>query len=466
MTGIRRRLGLDRVPGEGGFSLIEVVVAIFIFGLVSMGLIYSMMSVLQVNADSRARQVASNLAAEEIDRARAVEDVLALQPWSTASGVNDPNDPSRVAGPVVLNNTSFTITRSVEWVSDINSELRCGASTSGAALRYKKVNVRVTWSGMRGSARPVSTDTVINPRDPINDATKGTILVSVLTAGGTGAAGVNVSTTSPFAGSTAVTDASGCAYLLRVPPGSHKVKIQKHGYVNEQNVAQPETDSIIVEAGRTYPASFQFDEASTYNVAYPYALNDQRLPTNLKTSFINTLRTHVADAAHSYSMHPSASGYTVVGGDAESCLAADPSNWPSVEEGGVSYVSPTLPVHLASPSVPANSSVSYAAVEVRSIPRNHYIKAVSTTSTPPAAAVFPQCTREVVFSFTRTSNGVSTHNRTIALPYGQWALHSGTNSTFNPTGSNRVSGSNLVVTGRDTVSGNVVTLDPRVPEGG
>ncbi len=41
-----------------------------IFALLSTGLLYTMLSVLSVGRDSRARQVAANLAAEEIDLAR------------------------------------------------------------------------------------------------------------------------------------------------------------------------------------------------------------------------------------------------------------------------------------------------------------------------------------------------------------------------------------------------------------
>ena len=70
---VRRRLAAG--PDEGS-SLVEVIVAMFIFALISVGVVHTMTSVLSVSRDSRSRQVALNLAAQAIDRSRESSDDL------------------------------------------------------------------------------------------------------------------------------------------------------------------------------------------------------------------------------------------------------------------------------------------------------------------------------------------------------------------------------------------------------
>src|SRR6478735_10412073 len=173
VTAIRARLA--RSSADDGMSLVEVILAMVIFALVTSGLVYAMLSVMTVTRDARARETATNLAAEEIDLSRAVANVFNLL------------DQSRT---VTLNGDVFDIERKTQWVSDPDADFSCGASGGGAgsALRYKRVNVTVTWGGMRSGSAAVSTSTVVNPSEHINDPTKGTILVSVLNAAGTGAA--------------------------------------------------------------------------------------------------------------------------------------------------------------------------------------------------------------------------------------------------------------------------------------
>ena len=64
MRALRDRL---RRRNEGGFTIAEVMVALMIFALMSIGVIYSVISMLQISRDARNRQVAANLAAQEID---------------------------------------------------------------------------------------------------------------------------------------------------------------------------------------------------------------------------------------------------------------------------------------------------------------------------------------------------------------------------------------------------------------
>ena len=418
---------------DRGFSLVEVMIAMFLFTIISMGLIFTMVSVLSVSRDSRARQVALNLAAEEIDRARSVEDVTELVPWSTegSPALADPNDSTRPAGPVALNQDVFHIEREVVWVTNPDSVLRCGASATGDKLRYKRVNVRVWWDNMRGS-EPVASDTIINPRERVNDPTKGSILISVLNASGTGAASVGITTNPTLADSPDPTDAEGCSYLLKVAPGTYTVNLAKTGYVDDKNVAAPSATNVVVVAGATTSLNFQYDEAATFNVTYPATTGPLVgvRPNTLETSVINTYRTQVIATGTSHKLHPVPSGYTLVAGDVTKCPASNPANW--VDAPPLLAVDPP-DSYAAEPGGTVSVPVKMGTVLIAGAGGGTII-AVSAANT----AAHPTCTTSTTYTFAGNST-----SRTLALPWGTWNIYKGSVST-----------GNLIVK---------VTLDPRVP---
>ncbi len=317
------RLRARQADTDEGFSLVEVLVAMFVFALVSAGLLHTLTMSLATTRDSRARIVAANLAASEIDLAREETDLFSLVPVTR--------------GPQTVGTDVFHVTRQTGWVSDPSSDFDCGGG-AGGTLRYKRVNIEVTWDGMRPGTEPVRSDTVIDPKEKINDPSKGTILVSVIGADGEGVAGVTVTATPKFAGGSApssvLTDVQGCAYLLKVVPGGdYDVKVTKTGHIDSAQNATS-TLTVGVAAGASASAGFQYDRAATFTARYHTNTTEPNVKraTNLQTSFVSTYGTHVADGAVSganrvFSLHPFSSGYSVFAG---TCKAADPAEWPSV----------------------------------------------------------------------------------------------------------------------------------------
>lgn len=439
MITMRQRLGLDRTDDrrdDAGISLIEVVVAMMIFALISTGLLYSMVNVLSVNRDSRTRQVAANLAAEEVDRTRAVEDILKVVSWNSDSGAVDPQDAARPSGNVVLNGDVFTIRRTVSWVSDASSAASCGASSGGTTLRYKRVNVAVSWKGMRAGTAPVTSDTVVNPRAKINDPSKGTILVSVKNAASIGEPGVTV-TSSPGL-TIAPTDDDGCTYIFRVPPGTYTITVSKAGYVDNTNVASP-TRTVIVTEGKVENRIFQYDRGIRYNFNYPNGGGFER-PSNLRISAIDTNGVHLSDAPSNQLMHPTGSAYTFVAGDAEACPSANPANWQPTA--GKQVV--PAPSYSSAPGTPTTLvPIAMSGVEVSSLASDRFVRATST-----AGSGHPACTTQSVLNF-------PTGKKKILLPYGTWKLESVKGTSVTTIGS--ILGG-LFGGG----SSGTITIDPRV----
>jgi prepilin-type N-terminal cleavage/methylation domain-containing protein len=463
----RVRAASDR---EDGMTLVEVIVAMFVFSILSIGFIYGMLTILSITRDSRATQVATNLASQEIDLARATDNLFA---YGVGAGAARPDQ--------TINGDTFHTKITAAWVSDPGIALQCGNTAGGAAgapLRYKRVDVMVTWDGMRSLSSAVHSYTIINPKDRINDPTLGTILVSVTTDAGVGVAGVTVTATpaTPANGAVALTttpaatDAQGCSYILKVTPGNYVVSISKTNYLSsgsatEDQKATPSVNPVVVTAGKSTSQNFIYDNASYFSLAYASnsTASGVRIPTNMDTSFLHVRGLSVSPATsnaltRTVSRFPFASGaYNIMAGTyvaptpgdgvippSAGCVAVDPSAWPIVVEGGVTYGPPASTVP---GSVPGVFTLTGA--------KNMFIKAVSVNGSP-------ACANVMTYRFGQLPNTPAGDAATLALPFGSWMLYTGSDAV-NQT--NLVEGPRMspITKGTSDPSTKTLRLDARVP---
>ena len=120
----------DRLRADDGMGLVEVLVALMIFAIIAVGMAYSLLSIQRLTAESVSREIATNLAAAEIDWAQSQPDAFKVLSRTTTQTVDG---------------TTYTIRTSVGWVSTTGASGSCG--TGGGNLQYKRVNVEVTWPG-------------------------------------------------------------------------------------------------------------------------------------------------------------------------------------------------------------------------------------------------------------------------------------------------------------------------------
>lgn len=440
---------------DGGLSLAEVLVAMLIFAMVSTGLLYSMMGTLNLTREARVRVVAANLAAEEIDLSRDTDDLFDLVDLAPELRV--------------VNGENFYVQRRTQWVSDPNADFNCGASAGGGSLRYKRVNVLVTWDNMRAGAEPVRSDTVLNPDDHINDPTKGTILVSVLRADGTGNPNVTVSASPSVGSAITPTDTQGCTYVLRVNPGTYTISAQRTGHVSDAQLPTP-SQTVMVTAGASASVGFQLDQAARFNATLaPGAPATTKVASTMPMSVVSTYGVATATAAAgagsltpAYLLHPFTSGYQPFAG---SCAAADPRQWPEVVEGGVTYHGVLPEPVAAAPGDTVAMPVPMGLVQVTSGGSGSWLRA-EAVAPPSATPALPGCataTSYVIGNVIPASGAV-----TIALPYGSWRLYQGGTSTSitNTIGPGRIVPVTPAVPARTTVTSGpsgsgVVTFDPR-----
>ena len=469
MNALRARLALVTDRREGGLSLIEVVVAMFIFALVVSGALYTMLSIVQVTRDSRTRQVAANLAAEEIDLARDSADIFNL-----LDGDRD----------VTLNNDIFHVARTTSWVSSPDDDLQCG--TGGGQLRYKRVAVTVDWDGRKKGSEPVSTFTVIDPKERINDPSLGTILVSVLNGAGTGSEGVKVEAkplvgdpngASPLAEQPRATDIQGCTYVLRVRPGNYTVSVTRTNYLDQN---QNTTSSIVAPVTKASAVSvgFRYDLAGEFDLVYaPAADAVTSMSLNMQTTYLSTLPQYVDTVpntarARTVKLHPLEAGYQIFAGkyvgpytknnvNYTGCETPNPAAWQPIKKSGDTYVAPTIPFSAAAPGddVAVNVDMGVASVDVSvlGVLTGTYLRAESAT--PPPGTDAPKCdaARDGVSYVFAASNLYSVGGKVkLALPYGSWKIFRGNAASQTTQVTNGIA---PVTNGR--LDANIVTLDPR-----
>jgi len=445
MASIRKLI--DRARAEDGMSLIEVVVALMVFAVISLGVGYSTITILKMTEDTRSRQVATNLASSEIDIAR---------------GVQDPFKVVNATRTAAVSGVTYTIVRSTSWVETSGADVACGTGTG--TLQSKRVNITVTWTGMLTTTQPVRSDTLISPDKRINDPSLGTIRISVLTVAGTGSSGVAVTVT-PTSGGAALaaqpdsTDTDGCSFALKVAPGTYSVIITRTNSVDTTQATSP-SKSVVVTAGGSVAALFQYDYAATFNLAYATA--GALLPADLDTTFLSTYGAYVSSggAKTQALLHPVPSGYAGIAGKYiapvagnAGCINVDPAAWPEATVSGVAYAAGVrTPNVAAAPKGSANMPIPMGVMTVK-FTSQAYLFAESTAG--PAGSFDPGCAAAPKYSFGRILiNGTST----IALPYGSWTLYSGSNA--DGSGKTPLSAANLGLVG----AGTVVTLDPRQPK--
>ena len=450
---LKLRQRLRRGPSEDGFTLLEVIVAMMIFMMVSTGVLYTMMTLLMVNRDDRNRQVAANLAAQEIDLARDVNDIFDIDDHLTTY----PDTTSTPPHPA-LNNDTFRVHRTARWVTSTGAVAPCGTGTG--TLRYKLVEVWVEWDGMKGGDDGgVHSETYINPNERINDPTLGTLIASVTTALGEPVENVLV-TADPDTGTTltAHTDSAGCAFFLEVPEATFDVQLTAPTgttYVDIDGVTQPRQTVTVVKA-TSASAPFTYDPAGTLRATY--GTSTTIVPQNLATSLVSTRDTYptaTSSPTNPRSLLVSSAwtdGFAVLAGDVEGCFANDPALWtasglkldgerpdPVAADAG-SIVDVTVPGGILN-LTNMNTGNKYLAV-----------KSVNVSGSGQ-----PTCATSQVLRF----NVASTANMSVALPYGSWDIYRGSSAGFTLNSSTKISSGYTTGGTNGSISSGTVTFDPR-----
>jgi len=457
---------LDPEARDAGLSIVEVVVALLVFAIITVGSIVAVGTTLTMSSDNRSREVATNLAAQAVDVARAMTDVIAVASGTTTT---------------VVNGTTFTVAQTAAWITTTGVDATCtpAASSGNGSLFYKRLQVAVTWSGMRKATAPVRSDTILAPNSRLNDQDTGTIVIGVKDTKGGPVPGVVV-TVEPDTGSNApgkaltsgskpgATNADGCAVAIKVLEGSYKVTVSRADaapYRDSRQQPAPVKTGTVVVKGDTAGVSFTYDLGDDFELGYAsnYTGGTVLLPNDLKTTVLGGPDPYVINGPVSDAyLFPLTTGYQLIAGtylpagtSGGSCLSPDPAAWPANTAGKTATRQPFVAASDKTAAYPLPMGVTTVKLASSG---DTLVQARSTT----ALNGDPGCAASQTYTFT-VKNKTSANEVTIALPYGTWAISSGTStSNLRSLTISGLIGSIIgAVFGGSGGTANVVTLDPR-----
>lgn len=400
------RLTGGRRAADEGFTLIEVLVALLVFSIISTGILAGITAIVQMTNDNRSRVTAANLASQELDQVRATSDTYTVQ-----------SAPKR---SIPVDGKNYWLTRTVTWVSSEGSSVSCNSSTN---LFFLHVNVRVTWDGISSGDKGVQDDTILAPADGSTNSSLGAIAVSVVGFDGQPVSGiavtVNVATGGPgeTPAASKPTTADGCTYANGVKPGNYTVSIYRSGYRDPNGATNP-SKSVTVSAGSTSSVQFVYDQAGVINVLFTdgTAATSAAVPAALPINYTTGGITYSVQGLLA-GLFPNS--YNVTAGTAKSgsktCAAVDPSAWVAADVNGVALKAGVTSTVNSLVNVSSTVKVPLGVVNVFA-PAGSTLTAIQAA---PEGAGNPGCDVRSTLTYSIKGDGSWV---ALALPYGSWTI--------------------------------------------
>ena len=214
---------------KSGFSILEVIAAVFIFSIVTMSIYGSFSAGLKSLAQSKHRIAATELANEkmEIIRNMLYEDI------GTIDGV--PPGPIPQNETVWKSNQKFNVHTYIRYGLDPFDDAENGTPEDEVPTDYKEVKIRVSWAGINAD-QGVKIVSKFVPNGTETDVGGGTFRLNVLDGSGAGISGTGAdienNETDPLININTQTDTYGSVLLGGMPAGdrNYQITVSKDGY--------------------------------------------------------------------------------------------------------------------------------------------------------------------------------------------------------------------------------------------
>lgn len=247
-----------------GFSLIEVLIGVFLLVLVFIGIYGAYQMGFKIISQNKARIGAIALANQKIE-------IIRNLPYESI-GVNGsfPDGVLEAATTTVYNKINYNIQSRVDYVVDIQDGI--AYPDDDCQNDYKKAEITVSWSEKFSGSASLTTD--ITPKDLAQECNEpgGILLVPVFDSQGIMIASPLIEIKNPLTDETvkSATPVSGQHYFS-LATSTYKVVVSKSGYSSERTygtneIATPEKPHPIVLDKQLTQISFSIDKVSVFSV--------------------------------------------------------------------------------------------------------------------------------------------------------------------------------------------------------
>ncbi|GAA1156792.1 prepilin-type N-terminal cleavage/methylation domain-containing protein [Nocardioides aquiterrae] len=250
---------------DAGMTLIEVIVALGLFAVMSTAVLSVLTSAIHATTDDKSRIEAVNLASRELEIVRDTFSSVTRGPDKVVQNVvvNANPLPGGTAGqPIVVDGVPYTVTRTARWeqIGAADAQLSPCDQGSSSELVVLHVSVDVTWPAL-GSRPPVTMDTIMTPPKGTYSTLDGHLGLRVLDSEGHPRPNVTVTAVNGGLSAMGVTAADGCVLLAHLPAGDWTLTASNPNFVNR---AGDPTASIVahLQAGQLWRGSIEYDAAA------------------------------------------------------------------------------------------------------------------------------------------------------------------------------------------------------------
>ena len=267
---------------EKGFTIIETVISIGIFAIISMALLNMFSVILKSVENNKAMLTANNIATEELEVLRG----MAYDNVETDTGFIPPG-PVLHEREIIRNGRRFIVKIDVTFVDDPFDGLETSPSPNNDTFwhDYKKVRVRVSWiNPITNSVTELAANTNIVPPGLEGLAEGfGGIFITVFDIEGIEIADADVtidSTNGPYGPISGMTDANGNIWFANLPEASdYHIVVSKTGYSTEETypvtVANPVPlrPNVAVISQRITKLGFSIDRLGSMDIKSVFFAN-------------------------------------------------------------------------------------------------------------------------------------------------------------------------------------------------
>jgi len=221
---------------QNGFTLIEVLVAVAVFLIFSIGVYSGINMIFKVVYQSRMRILETSILSEELETVRN----LAYDDVGIVGGL--PVGVLQHEKTVNRNNKDFTVVTTVRNIDDPFDGVLGGAPNDTSPADYKLVEISAICQGCVQTV-PVILSTTIAPKSLEGASENGALFITVFDADGQPVPGANVhvvnSAPEPDLIVDDITDVGGMLRIIDAPTGtlSYRMTVTKDGYSTDQTIS-------------------------------------------------------------------------------------------------------------------------------------------------------------------------------------------------------------------------------------